>query len=77
MRIANLDGDNLSLGHFVIRDLVKNGTVLIATIFIGYYSMLWLATYLLALTKDRRALHDIIAKTQVIKVENIALSRGK
>lgn len=77
MRIANLDGNNLSLGHFVARDIVKNGTVFIATIFFGNYGMLWLVTYLIALTKDRRALHDIIARTQVIKAENVALSRGK
>ncbi len=70
IRIANLEGDNLSLGHFVIREIVKNGTVLIATLFVGYYSLLWLLTYLLALTKNRRALHDIIAKTQVINADN-------
>jgi len=77
IRIADLDGNNMSLGHFVVRDLVKNGTATVLSIFFGYAGMLWVLTYLLALTKDRRALHDIIARTQVVKVENVVYTGGK
>lgn len=67
IRIAKLDGSQLSLGHFVARDFAKNGVFMVASVFSGLLSLLWLLTYLLALAKDRRALHDIIARTQVIK----------
>jgi len=70
IRIVRLDGNNLSFGHFVIREGVKLGMLIVAPILFGYLGVLiWLSTYLLALTKNRRALHDIIAGTQVIKVK--------
>ncbi len=70
IRIVRLDGNNLSLGHFVVRELVKSGGVIIAYVLLGKIGALcWLVTYLLALTKNKRALHDIIVGTQVIKAE--------
>jgi uncharacterized RDD family membrane protein YckC len=77
IRIANLDGNSMSLGHFVVRDLVKNGILIVLQIIFGYAGTLWALTYLLALTKDRKALHDIIARTQVLKVENVVYTGGK
>jgi len=69
IRIAKLDGSHPTLAHFIFRIIVKDGiAAIIASLsFGGYGYFIWLATYLLALTRERRALHDIIAKTQVIK----------
>lgn len=67
IRIANMQGENLSLIHFIGREFVKSGMIVVMTcIFNEYVALLWLATYLTALSWDRRALHDIIVQTQVI-----------
>lgn len=70
IRIVKLDGSHPTLAHFIFRIVVKDGIVaIIASLYFGVYGyFIWIATYLLALTRERRALHDIIAKTQVIKV---------
>lgn len=69
IRIVKLDGSNPSLAHFVFRSIIKDGIApVLAVLYFGLYGYaIWLVTYLLALTKERRALHDIIAQTQVIK----------
>lgn len=66
IRIVQLNGEDLTLGRFVLRELARSG----CTLFFGMYGLFWLLTYLLALTKKRLALHDILVKTQVIKVTN-------
>jgi len=69
IRITRLDGQNPTFGNFIFRDAIKNGMVVLISIFFGFWGLLWVLTYLLALTKDRQALHDIIARTQVIKIK--------
>ncbi len=69
IKVVDLEGNDLTLGHFIVREFVARGIPVAASIFFGLYANLWLLTYLFALTKDRRALHDIIAGTQVIKVK--------
>ena len=71
LRAVNLDGSNLSLGHFFIREFFATLIIYIGAFFIGEYTYLWYLTYLLALTKKKRALHDILAGTQVIKIKNV------
>lgn len=69
IKVTDLQGYDLTLGHFIVREFVARGITIIASIFFGLTANLWLLTYLLALTKDKRALHDIITGTQVIKVK--------
>lgn len=68
VKVTDMQGNDLTLGHFVVREFVARGFPIVASIFFGLYANLWLLTYFLALSKDRRALHDIITGTQVIKV---------
>ncbi len=69
IKVTDLKGNDLNLSHFIVREFVARGIPIVASIFFELYAGLWILTYLLALTKDRRALHDIIAGTQVIKVK--------
>ncbi len=62
IKVVDLDGNDLSMGHFVVREFVAR----VIPVLIGYW---WDLTYLLALTNEKRALHDIITRTQVVKVK--------
>ena len=69
VRVVDLEGNNLPLWHLVIRELVRISIFIIAFKIFGYWGILiGFSTYLFALTNDKRALHDIVARTQVIKV---------
>ena len=69
VKVVDLEGNNLTLIHFIIREFVARGIPIIMSIYLGLYANLWLLTYLSALSKERRAFHDIIAGTQVIKLK--------
>lgn len=70
MKMVRLDGNNLSFGHLVVREIAKSGIVFISSLIFGTFGyLIGLSTFLLALTNNRLALHDIIARTQVIKVK--------
>lgn len=70
IRVAKLDGNKLSLSRFICRYFITFGLMVCPLMLFGENLglLIWLSTYLLALTKYRRGLHDIIAGTQVIKV---------
>ena len=68
IKVADSNGDNLSITHFIVREFIARGIPIVGVLLVGNWSNLWILTYFLALTKDRRALHDIIAGTQVIRV---------
>ncbi|MBM7660165.1 putative RDD family membrane protein YckC [Bacillus mesophilus] len=59
IRVANVDGSRVSMGMMALRELIGK---MISTLilFIGY---------LMAAGKSKRALHDYIAKTIVIRAE--------
>lgn len=65
IRVASLDGSYPSLKRLNARTLVQLGLPVI----LSPYGLLWYITYFLALTKDKRALHDYVVKTQVIKAD--------
>ncbi|RSK27666.1 RDD family protein [Bacillus sp. HMF5848] len=59
IRVANLDGGRVSIGKMLLREMI--GKILSSLIlFIGY---------LIAAGKQKRALHDYIAQTIVIRAE--------
>lgn len=62
----DLAGKDLTFYRFIVRELIARGLPIIGFYFYGYISYIWYFTYLLALTKERRALHDIIAGTQIV-----------
>lgn len=69
VKVVDLAGSQLTLGRFLFRELVARGPAVFGMF--GIITMLlnpWYLTYLLALTGEKRSLHDIIAGTQVIKV---------
>ena len=69
VKVTDLEGTNLTLGHFIIREFVARGVPVVASVFFRQWANLWVLTYLLALSKNKRALHDLITGTQVIKVK--------
>jgi uncharacterized RDD family membrane protein YckC len=69
VKVTDMQGNDLILAHFIVREFVARGIPIILSIFFGMYANLWVLTYLLALSKDRRALHDVIAGTQVVKLK--------
>lgn len=69
VKVTDLNGNELTLGHFIIREFVARGIPVVASIFFGLTANLWILTYLSALTNEKRALHDILTGTQVIKVK--------
>jgi len=75
LKVVALDGSNLPWWRLLIREFFSIIMVLIGANFIGVLAYLWFLTYLLALTKEKRALHDIIAGTQVVK--NIMLPKDE
>lgn len=68
VRVVDLQGGSISLRRFVFRELIAIGPFFIGFFFFGKFAYLWVLTYFRAMTKDKRALHDIIAKTQVISL---------
>ena len=68
IRVVDLQGRNLSWLRFVWREFLARGPIILLYGWLGSYSLLWYLTYLLALSKKRRALHDLLAGTQVIVV---------
>ena len=69
IKVVDLEGNNPTLGRFILRESIARGIPFIGSFFFKELALLWLLTYLLALTDDRKALHDIIAKTQVISID--------
>lgn len=69
VKVTDLQGNDLTLGHFLVREFVARGIPIVASIFFGLYANIWVLTYLLALSNNKRALHDVITGTQVIKVK--------
>ena len=74
IRIMTIDGSKLTWRRLFIRELFATYIIFILIegirlTGIGVYSLayLWLLTHLLALTEKKRALHDIIAGTCVVK----------
>lgn len=67
VKVVDLDGNNLPLWRFFVREFFSIFIIIIGNQFMGMLAYLWFLTYLLALTKEKRALHDIIAGTQVVK----------
>ena len=76
LKVVDLNGNTLSLPHYFLRELVARFIPLIGMPFVGPYGLLWYLTYLLALNNERRALHDIIVGTQVIKVRIVSEEEG-
>ena len=68
--VTDLEGTGLTLGHFIVREFVARGIPVVASVFFGWWANLWVLTYLLALTNNKRTLHDIITGTQVVTVNN-------
>lgn len=69
LKIVGVSGQPLSLGRLLIRELIARGPAVFTLVSLfGFYPNPWYLTYLLALTKEKKALHDIIAKTQVVKL---------
>lgn len=72
LRIVKSDGEGITLGGLLLRNLIKDGPFLIPYILFGsYWGYLWVLTYLLALSQNRLALHDMIARTQVVRVTTL------
>lgn len=59
IRVTNLDGERVSMGKMFLREIIGK-TISGLILFIGY---------LMAIGKAKRALHDYIAKTIVIRAE--------
>lgn len=71
LKIVGVSGQPLSLGHLLIRELIARGPAVFTLVsLLGLYPNPWYLTYVLALTKDKKALHDIIAKTQVVRLKD-------
>jgi len=70
IKVVDKEGNNLSLEHFLKRESFVRGVVIITSLFVGIFSNLWFITFLIALSKKKLALHDIIAGTQVIKLKD-------
>lgn len=69
LKVVDLNGDDLTLGRFLGRELIARGLVSFGLMSItGILLNPWFLTYLPALNKNKRALHDIIAGTQVVKL---------
>jgi uncharacterized RDD family membrane protein YckC len=68
IKVVSLEGEDLSLNKFLFRELVARGVLTLGVLLIGKLANLWYLTYLRALSKDSMALHDLVAKTKVIKL---------
>jgi len=68
LRIVDLQGRRVKLPRMLLREFLARGIVILAYGLVGAYSLLWYLTYLFALGKRKRALHDLLARTQVIIV---------
>ena len=68
IKVVSIVGEDLSLNNFLLRELVARGVLTLGILLIGKFANLWYLTYLRALSKDSLALHDLVAKTKVIKL---------
>lgn len=69
IKVVDKNGNDLTMGHFLLREFIARGLIFVLALFVGMYGYLWYFTFLLALSANRLALHDIIAGTQVIKTK--------
>lgn len=65
VKVTDLQGNDVNLSRFVFRTLIALVPLTIG----GSLGYLWLLTYLPAMGKERRALHDYIVGTQVISIK--------
>jgi len=70
IKVVDSNGNDLTMVHFLVRECIARGIIFVLILFIGMYSYLWYLTFLFALSNERLALHDIIARTQVIKLRS-------
>lgn len=68
LKVVDLQGRSLSWPRFLLREFLARGVIILSYGWLGSYSLLWYLTYLLALSSKRRALHDVLAGTQVIRI---------
>lgn len=68
IKVVDMEGKDLTLGTFMTREFAARGLPILLSLLSEELASAWIFTYFLAFTKERRALHDIIAGTQVIKV---------
>ena len=73
IKVADLAGKDLTLNRFLFRELVARGLTVFGFLsHFGFSPTPWHLSYLPALGKNKRALHDYIAKTIVVKVKQPA-----
>jgi uncharacterized RDD family membrane protein YckC len=60
IRVVSSDGTNLSLGRIILRESL--GRLLSSFLYLGYIMVLF--------TKNKQALHDLLARTNVVKIDN-------
>ncbi len=68
IKVVDLQGRRPSWPRFLLREFLARGVIILSYGWLGSYSLLWYLTYLLALSRKRRALHDVLAGTQVIRI---------
>lgn len=71
IKVVDMEGKDITLGTFMTREFFALGLPLVLSLISQGLANAWIFTYFLAFTKERRALHDIIAGTKVINVRNI------
>lgn len=70
IKVADLTGNNLTLNRFLFRELVARGLTVFGFLsHFGFSPTPWHLSYLSALGKNKRALHDYLAGTMVVKVK--------
>ena len=70
LKVVDLNGNDLTLSRFLWRELIARGLVSFGAMsIIGIILNPWFLTYLPALNKNKRTLHDILAGTQVVKLD--------
>lgn len=65
VKVTDLQGNDANLSRFAFRALIAIAPITIG----GSLGYLWLLTYLPAMTKEKRTLHDYIVGTQVISIK--------
>lgn len=71
LRIVKMDGSAPTLKTMFMRDIVA-GFVYLFTLGIGFF----ISAAMVSVRRDKRSIHDVIAGTQVIKVEKIGVNEN-